>query len=103
LKPSGNVGWQCTSARTFVPGWEPTPAALITRLREDYGWASEHVSHIGYLKQDEPLVNILPDILRVRAGKLLDVIEEFVEALEAAKSPYAPTVRLGLNEARRGL
>ena len=72
-------------------------------MKEDYGWASEHVSHIGYLEPDEPLVNLLPEILRVRAGRLLDVIEEFVEAIWRGSIAHmvppcdSPSTREGLD------
>lgn len=96
LKPPSN----CAGARDLVPGWLPARDAEANRLRADYGWASEDVSHIGVPKPQKMTGSVAPDMLRVRATLLLDMIEELVAALETASHPLAPMMRLGLATAR---
>jgi hypothetical protein len=40
----------CASAQSLLPGWKPSTAQELKRMRADYGFASEHVSHIGWPK-----------------------------------------------------
>lgn len=76
---------------------------MSKRLRADYGWASEDVSHIGLPKPKKMVGNVAPEMLRFRASFLLDVVEELVLAMEANKHDYASMTRLGLTTARSRL
>ena len=96
LKPPSN----CAGARDLVPGWAPAKDVEANRLRADYGWASEDVSHIGMPKPQKMTGNVAPEMLRVRATFLLDVIEELVVAMEAEQHDLAPLMRSGLGTAR---
>jgi len=96
LKPPSN----CAGARDLVPGWVPATDLESKRLRADYGWASEDVSHIGRPKPQKTIRNVAPVMLRLRATFLLDVIEELVVAMESVQHDFARMMRLGLVTAR---
>lgn len=96
LRPPRN----CVGARDLLPGWTPTTTREVQRMREDYGWASEHVAHIGQPKATALVENVAPPLLAIKANFLLDVVEEFASALEAANHNYSTIVRVGLSQAR---
>jgi hypothetical protein len=52
-------------------------------------------------KPSAPAQNVAPYILRIKALFLLDVAQEFLDALTAACHPLADMIMLGLREARR--
>lgn len=99
LTPPSN----CAGARNLVPGWVPAADEEANRLRADYGWASEDLSHIGLPKPRKMTGNASPAMLRMRAVSLLDVVEELVAAMEQAQHSLAPMTRLGLVSARSRL
>lgn len=91
---------KCASAQDLLPGWKPQTSQELKRLRADYGFASEHVSHIGWPKATALEQNIAPPILQIKATFLLDVVDEFVVALQNAEHDLADWVRLGAQRAR---
>lgn len=87
LRPPSN----CSSARDFVPGWSPR-GELVDRLKRDYGWISEDVSHIGSPKElhiASPAE--FPDLL-AKTTDLLALVAQFTEALTASESDHADMV-----------
>lgn len=76
LKPPAN----CARASDFNPAWDPKSVPYRARLLEGYGWASEHVSHIGTPKPSAPIHNVAPAMLRFNADLLLDVVEEWAKS-----------------------
>ena len=56
----------CASAQDFVPGRKPATSRESERLRADFGFASEHVSHIGMPKPDALVQNVAPPILQIK-------------------------------------
>lgn len=94
------VSRNCANAQDLAPGWPSGTSTGIQRLKEDYGWASEHIVHIGELKPDALEQNVAPAILRLKAGMLLDVVENLLASLEAHDSPYSDLVRVALVNAR---
>ena len=93
----------CASAQDLLPGWKPRTSRDLKRLRADYGFASEHVSHIGWPKPTALEQNVAPSILQIKAMFLLDVVDEFVVALQNAEHDLADWVRLGAQHAREVL
>jgi hypothetical protein len=93
----------CARAQDFVPDWEPASSREIQRLKADYGFASEHVSHIGVPKPKAMTQNVAPPILVVKAIFLLDVAEEFADALTTVDADLAGIVRVGIQGARGAL
>lgn len=93
----------CASAQSLLPGWKPQTTQELRRLRADYGFASEHVSHIGWPKPATPEQNVAPAILQIKAVFLLDVVDEFVAALQRASHEYADWVQLAAGRARTSL
>lgn len=98
LKPPKN----CASAQTFVPGWAVPPSNDLALLRVDYGWASEDVSHIGHLNSvDRGPID--PPTLRLKARRLLGVVEDFSAALHAVDHDYDLMIGYALKSARAAL
>jgi hypothetical protein len=93
----------CASAQSLLPGWKPQTSQEVQRLRADYGFASEQVSHIGWPKPAALEQNVAPAILQVKAGFLLDVVDEFAAALQSAGHDYADWVHLAARRARTAL
>jgi len=93
----------CARAQDLLPGWKPETTRVVQRLRADYGFASEHVSHIGLPKPTELAQNVAPSILQIKAVFLLDVVDEFVQALLDAEHPLAESIQLAARQAREGL
>jgi hypothetical protein len=94
---------KCAEARDLATGWVPETTKDIQRLRQDYGWASEHIVHIGELKPNTFVQNVDASILRLRAASLLLVVDDFVTSLEAQGSPYSETVRVAAASSRLAL
>lgn len=90
----------CASAQDFVADWKPATTSETSRLRADYGFASEHVSHIGLPKPDQLEQNVTSAILHVKAAFLFDVVHEFVNALKGADHELADMIEIGLRQAR---
>src|SRR4051812_33156355 len=93
----------CASAQSLLPGWKPSTSQELQRLRADYGFASEHVSHIGWPKPTALEQNVAPAILQVKAVFLLDVVDEFVYALKSVDHDFADWVELATRRARKSL
>jgi hypothetical protein len=93
----------CASAQDFIPGWRPATTRETAQLRADYGFASEHVSHIGLPRPSALAQNVTPAVLAMKASFLLDVAQEFADALEGAAHPLADMVRTGVTTARNRL
>jgi hypothetical protein len=73
------------------------------KLKADYGWASEDVSHIGVPKPNKLAGNAHPDMLKVKLGWVLEVADEFVTELTRVGSPYGKLVANGVSAARAQL
>lgn len=99
LKPPKN----CAGVQDLLPGWKPETTQELQRLRADYGFASEHVSHIGLPKPTELTQNVAPSILHIKAVFLLDVVDELAKALSDAEHPFAESIQLAARQAREGL
>lgn len=99
MKPPKN----CAGATTFAPGWQPSTSIATGKLKADYGWASEDVSHIGVPKSNKLAGNAHPDALKIKVGWLLEVAEEFVTELTRIESPYDALVGHGVVAARAQL
>jgi hypothetical protein len=80
------------SAQDLLPGWKHETTHEVQRLRADDGFASEHVSHIGLPKPAAPTQNVAPSILHIKAVFLLDVVDAFVQALDA-EHPFAHSIQ----------
>lgn len=93
----------CASADGLLPGWKPEQSRLVTQLRQDYGFASEPFSHIGWPKPSAPEQNVAPAILQIKALLLMDVADEFADALESAGHDYAEVVYTAARAAREAL
>jgi hypothetical protein len=93
----------CASAQGFVENWKPATTTETSRLRADYGFASEQVSHIGLPKPNQLEQNVAPPILQVKGTFLFDVVQEFVDALKAADHDLADMIEVGLRQAREQL
>lgn len=94
---------KCSSARHFLPGWAPATSTEGDLLKADYGFASEHVAHIGTPKRIDTVENVAPELLVLKARFLFDVVQEFVDGLEEVKHPCGELISLGLDEARESL
>lgn len=90
-------------ASDLVPDWEPVKTLEGVKMQADYGFASEHLSHIGYPKLAEPAQNVTPAVLRIKATALLDVVDDFVHELEQADHAQAEWIRLAADRARASL
>lgn len=99
LKPPNN----CASIATFAPGWEPSTSITTKKLKADYGWASQDVSHIGMPKPSTLAGNAAPEALKMRAGWVIDVAEEFAAELTRIRSPHETMLGLGVSSARAHL
>jgi len=42
----------CASAQDLLPGWKPETTREVERLKADYGFASEHLSHNWFAEAD---------------------------------------------------
>ena len=73
------------------------------RLRSDYGFASEHVAHIGYPKPTELAQNVAPAILVVKAALLMQVVDAFVRSLKDDDHPLVESVQLSAVRAHDAL
>jgi hypothetical protein len=93
----------CAEAQDLATGWDPETTKDIQRLRQDYGWASEHIVHIGGLKPNTFAQNVDASTLRLKAASLLDVVDDFVTSLEAQGSPYSEIVRVATANSRSAL
>jgi hypothetical protein len=99
LKPPDN----CAGVATLAPGWTPSVSVITAKLKADYGWASQDVSHIGLPKPNRPAGNAAPEALRMRADWLLEVAEEFAAELTRIGSPHGTMVGQGVVAARAAL
>lgn len=93
----------CADAQDLASDWYPESTKDIQRLKQDYGWASEHIVHIGELKPNAFTQNVTPAILRLKATILLDVADDFVASLEEQDSPYSQVVCVAAVNARSAL
>lgn len=93
----------CASAQSLLPGWKPSTAQELKRMRADYGFASEHVSHIGWPKPTSLEQNVAPAILQIKAVFLLDVVDEFVGALKSVDHDFSELVEQASQRARATL
>ncbi len=99
LKPPKN----CAGATSFVTDWKVETSRSVQRLRADYGFASEHVTHIGHLKPGAPVQNLAPQLLAIHAVYVLEVAEEFVDAMAADDNPYHSLIHTAVTAARQRL
>jgi hypothetical protein len=99
IKPPDN----CAGTADFAPGWKPSLSATTTKLKADYGWASQDVSHIGMPKPNKLAGNAAPEALKMRADWLLEVAEEFTVELARIGSPYETMLGHGVAAARAQL
>ena len=99
LKPPTN----CAGIADFAPGWKPSASETTKKLKADYGWASEVVSHIGVPKPNKLAGNAAPEALKMRAGWLVEVAEEFVAELVRIGSPHETMLGHGVVAARARL
>jgi hypothetical protein len=87
----------------YLPGWDPPVGEAVDALRGRYGFASEQVSHLARSRVPAagvPIITVLaPEMMRL-AILTLDVTEQFVDALEAARDPSAQTFRGYVDDAR---
>lgn len=93
----------CATAQDFVPGWRAETSIQLRGLREDYGFASEHVVHIGWPKPAAPQQNLWPPILEIKASLLLDVVDQFVHEMHFRDHHFAELVGLAARQARERL
>jgi hypothetical protein len=92
------------NAATFVPQWN-TAQPAAGRLRADYGWASEDVSHIGIPTAEKVAAAAGSDVttasLRERALLVIDVAANFAMAVEAnTESRFGPMMHRSVEQAR---
>jgi len=99
LRPPDN----CASVATFAPGWKPSTSTITKKLKADYGWASQDVSHIGVPKPNKLEGNAAPEALKMRAGWVIDVAEEFAAELARIGSPHETMLGHGVTAARAQL
>jgi hypothetical protein len=99
LRPPDN----CASVATFAPGCKPSTSTTTQKLKADYGWASQDVSHIGMPKPNRLAGNAAPQALKMRAGWVIDVAEEFAAELARIGSPYETMLGHGVTAARAQL
>lgn len=99
MKPPDN----CAGIADFAPGWKPSVSTTTKRLKSDYGWASQDVSHIGMPKPDKLTGNAAPEALKMRAGWVIEVAEEFAAELARIGSSHETMLGLGVAAARAQL
>lgn len=99
MKPPNN----CAGIADFALGWKPSESPTTKKLKADYGWASEDVSHIGLPKPNKLAANAALEVLKMRAGWLLEVAEEFATELRRIGSSHATMVGHGVTAARAAL
>lgn len=90
----------------YLPSWNPEPSLTLDRLKREYGFVSEQVSHLGERRvpgPNDPIVNLAPERLRVLAAWLFDEMEEFCKALRISASAYAESFEAFLETARSHL
>lgn len=90
-------------ATTLASDWKSPESVVVGKLRRDYGWASQDVSHIGIPGPNELVANAHPDALKMRVGWILEVADEFVAELTRIGSSYKVMVENGVADARAGL
>jgi hypothetical protein len=71
----------CASAAVLAPGWTAPEDAFTDKLKADYGWASEDVSHIGIPKPRKLTGNAAPEALKLRASWILEVASDFAAVM----------------------
>lgn len=99
MKPPNN----CAGIGDFAPGWKPTESSTTKKLKADYGWASEDVSHIGLPKPNKLTGNAATQALKMRAGWVIEVAGEFAAELTRIGSPHETMVGHGVAAARAEL
>ena len=99
MKPPDN----CAGIADFAPGWKPSVSTTTKRLKSDYGWASQDVSHIGMPKPNKMTGNAAPEALKMRAGWVIEVAEEFAGELARIGSSHETMLGLGVAAARAQL
>lgn len=98
MKPPAN----CHSVADLAPGWK-AQSTRTARLRQDYGFASENVSHIGKPKVGALTENVHPAMLRVKALFVYEVVDELIDHMETVEHDYAFTVSTAVALGRQKL
>lgn len=99
MKPASN----CAGAASFAPGWQPSASTITNKLKADYGWASEDVSHIGVPKPNKLVGNAAPAALKIKVDRVLEIADEFAAELARIGSPHDTLVANGVAAARAQL
>lgn len=99
MKPPNN----CAGIDDLAPGWKSSTSTTTKQLKADYGWASQDVLHIGMPKPNQLAGSAAPEALKMRAGRVIVVVEEFAAELARIGSPHEPMLGHGVTVPRAAL